>query len=355
MSTRKQKREKQTKTRKNTVASPEEAVVETAQPIYNKELHLFYMARPVYGGRVSFTAHLALKHNLPLYKIGNKTEETKEGDPKYREYGYGVKYQNLSENDIPKGKLLITAVDKTCYSHLKKFPNGTYIVIHDPTEVSSQATKPLVEELSRFKIITIRESVKKYLEEKLNLKSIFLRHPFFEYKFDKLSNPSDAVSISRIDFDKHTDIILKANKELKNPIQIYGAHNRLYVFHKLKDLGFKKYYKGQFEKSFEELSNILKNAKFVVDMSVIKHDGGGTQYTFLEAIYQQCCLVINEKWVEGFKTPFENGKNCFVVKESTDLSNLLNSNPAVEKINKEAKKILEPHIKINWLSAIANY
>jgi hypothetical protein len=35
------------------------------------KLNLFYMARPVYGGLVSFTAHLALKHLLPLFMFGN--------------------------------------------------------------------------------------------------------------------------------------------------------------------------------------------------------------------------------------------------------------------------------------------
>lgn len=334
MKTRKQKKETNGTRKQRHTAAP---------------LHLFYMARPVYGGWVSFTAHFALKHDLPVYKIGNRTET------KQREFGYGVKYQNRAEDDLPKGTLVITAVDKTCYESLKKFPTGTYIVIHDPTEVSSKATQPLVEELKRFKIITIRKSVQEYLKEKLGMSSKFLLHPFFEYPFEKSSNPKDAVSISRIDFDKHTDILLRANKELKNPIQIYGAHNRLYVFHKLQGLDFKKYYKGQFEKSFEELSNILKDAKFVVDMSIIKHDGGGTQYTFLEAIYQDCCLVINEKWVEGFKTPFEDGKNCFVVKESDDLVKLLNSNPSVSTINKHAKNLLEPHIRVNWLKEIQRY
>ncbi len=349
---------KMAKTRKVASEMPAEVsenIDKTPPPQYNNDLHLFYMARPIYGGWVSFTAHLALKHNLPLYKIGTKTEKSKDGKPTYRSYGYGVKYQNRSENDLPDGKILITAVDKTCYDSLKKFPNGTYIVIHDPTEVTNKSTQPLVDELKRFKIITIRESVQKYLKEKLNLSSLFLRHPFFEYKFEKESNPKDAVSISRIDFDKHTDIILRANKELNNPIQIYGAHNRLYVFHKLKNMNFQKYYKGAFEKSFEELSDILKNAKYVVDMSIIKNDGGGTQYTFLEAIYQKSALIINEKWVEGFNTPFQAGKNCFVVKDSNDLVSLLESNPSVEKINKEAYKIIEPHIKMNWLKEIQNY
>lgn len=319
------------------------------------KLNLFYLARPPYGGWVSFTAHLALKHDLPLYKIGNKTEESKDGDAKLREFGYGVQYQNLSAKDIPSGKNLITAIDKTCYCHLKDFPTGTYIVIHDPTEVSSKATEPLVQELKRFKILTIRKSVQEYLKKKLNLSSKFLLHPFYEYPFEKSAKPKDAVSISRIDFDKHTDILLKANKELTNPILIYGAHNRMYVHFKLEGLGFKKYYKGQFEKSFEELSKILEDAKYVTDMSVIKHDGGGSQYTFLEAIYQKCALIINAKWVEGVATPFKDKVNCFVVSDSDELVKLLESNPSVTNINKEAEKLLAPHIAVNWVKAIQSY
>ena len=133
---------------------------------------------------------------------------------------------------------------------------------------------------------------------------------------------------------------------------IYGAHNRLYVYHKLKELNFKKYYKGGFGKSFKELSDILKNAKYVADMSIIKHDGGGTQYTFLEAIYQDCALIINEKWVDKFKTPFKDKVNCFVVNDEKDLVSLLTSNPSVASINNAAKKLLQPHISVDWAKEI---
>ena len=90
-------------------------------------------------------------------------------------------------------------------------------------------------------------------------------------------------------------------------------------------------------------------------MSVIKHDGGGSQYTFLEAIYQKCALIINEKWVDGFATPFKDKENCFVVKDEHDLVTLLKANPSVEKINKNAYKMLEPHIKVDWVKAINQY
>jgi len=305
-------------------------------------IELVYMARPIYGGWVSFTAHLALKYSLPLYKIGSRTEE------KQRDYGYGVKYQNRAPNDLPRGRILITAIDKSYYEFLDKMPDGTMIVIHDPTEVSGKGKEPVLKALARFKVITIRESVKKFLKDEFNIKSKFIIHPFYEYPFTKSKSPKEAVSVSRVDFDKHTDIILKANKHLKNPIDIYGAINRQYVFFKLNDLGFKRFYKGPFEKSFEDLDEILSEAKYVVDMSVIKNDGGGSQYTFLEAMYQGCALIINAKWVENSKTEFVNGKNCFVVATEEELADLLNKDPSTSRVVKGEKELLRPHIEVNW-------
>lgn len=312
--------------------------------------NLFYLARPIYGGWVGFTAHLSLKHDLPLYKIGNSTEE------KGRPFGYGVNYKNVAPKDISKfGKnSIIVAIDKNFYKYLEYFPNGTWVVIHDPSEVTKKDSPLLLEHLRRFRIITIRESVKKYLKESHNLSSLFLIHPFYPYTFDRADSPHDAVSISRIDFDKHTDIILKANQLLpqSKQISLHGYANNQYVWLKLKDLEFRKYYKGSFQKTFEALNDILKNAKYCVDMSVIKHDGGGTQYTFLEAIYQGVALVINRKWVEGYTTPFQDGKNCFIVGTPEELAELLKRDPSTAGITRQARQILEPHIKVNWVGRL---
>ena len=62
---------------------------------------LVYMARPIYGGWVTFTSHLCLKYDCNLYKIGKRTEKNT------RDYGYGVKYQNLDINELIKKKKLI--------------------------------------------------------------------------------------------------------------------------------------------------------------------------------------------------------------------------------------------------------
>jgi len=298
--------------------------------------NLVYMAKPIYGGWVSMTAHLAKKKNYKLYKIGNNTEQ------KTRPYGYEVEYRNMSIGDLVKlPNLLITAIDNKYYHYLPYIKNAT-IVIHDPTELK----KEVLEAMRRFKVITIRETVRNLLKDKYNIKSVFLYHPFYEFPKHKLkiSKPT-AISISRVDFDKHTDIILKANKKLKLPIQIYGAINRLYVYHKLKKLNFKKYYKGRFDKSFEAINNLLDDVKFVVDMSAIKNDGGGSQYTFLEAIYMDCALILSNQWVKGVKTPFKHNVNCFIVSNEDELAELLNRNPNTDKIVKNAKKLLVKHLQ----------
>jgi hypothetical protein len=296
---------------------------------------------------------MALKYALDLHKVGNRTEIKADGSLWLRDFGYGAKYQNIAPKDIKevaaKKKILITAIDKNYYESLPSFPDGTYIVIHDPTEVTPQKLQTLGQHLKRFRILTIRQSVTDYLS-KLGFKSKFIIHPFYEYKFQKAQNPSKTVSISRIDYDKHTDILIDANKHLPaaKKIDIYGALNRMYAFHKLQDTDFKKYYKGGFEKSFEELSKKLADVKFVADMSVIKFDGGGTQYTFLEAIHQGCALIINEAWISGYKSVFKPGVNCFAVADGKELAELIIKNPPTAAIQKSADKILSPHLKVNW-------
>ena len=318
-----------------------------------KGYNLIYMAKPTYGGWVTFTAHLALKYNYKLFKIGKRTEYLKSGEPRLRDFGYGVKYQNISIDDAKKmPEILITAIDKHKYEYISHFPDNISIVIHDPTEVKGKSTQAVLDNLPRFNILTIRESVKKYISEKYNLDSTFKYHPFYEY-ISTMADKTNRVAISRIDFDKHTDIILKANKLLSNSnkITVYGAKNDLYVYHHLANklkLDINENYGGKFKKSFIELNDILNKAMFAVDLSAIKNDGGGSQYTFLEAIYQNAVLVLNKKWVENCKTPFINGVNCFIIENEMDLAKIMNGDINTNKISANAKKLLMPHVDVVW-------
>ena len=66
---------------------------------------------------------------------------------------------------------------------------------------------------------------------------------------------------------------------------------------------FKQYNHGKIKKSFSAISKILSKAKFMVDLSIIQHDGGGTQYTFLETIHNKVALIITEN---GLKMLIQN-------------------------------------------------
>ena len=319
-------------------------------------MNLVYMAKPIYGGWVTFTAHLSLKCSAELYKIGKRTE------PNKRDYGYGVKYQNLRIDElIQKENILITAVDKHYWKYLELFPKGTKIVIHDPTELKGKENK-LRELLENFDVITIRKSVQEFLKDTYNKESVFLPHPFYGYSKDTSSEKCDyyTTCISRIDFDKNINLILSANKKLSDEKKIYlfGAENRLYVHHKLQNMDFEKYWKGKYPKNLPmkyDGKDLLDNCAFVVDMSIIVGDGGGTQYTFLEAIYHDCALILHKEWVNKGDT-FKAGYNCYVVGETEDIgkeiSDIINRgiDSEYKKITKNAKKVLKPHLGDAWKS-----
>ena len=121
------------------------------------------MAKPVYGGWVTFTAHMNLKYDYHLYKISRSEKN-------HRNYGYDVKYKNLCIEDIIKlDNLLITAIDKHYYEYLKQY-EGTTIVIHDPTELKAK-DNPILEYKDKLRFITIRETVQQFLKHTYNIDS----------------------------------------------------------------------------------------------------------------------------------------------------------------------------------------
>ena len=131
--------------------------------------------------------------------------------------------------------------------------------------------------------------IQKCLQEKYDIHSKFIIQPFHPPEFTNRSEREGATSISRVDFDKHTETIIEANKlikDVKDKIQIYGRVDQIYSYHTLnkilpeKQKPFQKnypFYVKPLVKSFEFLKEILSHSKFVVDMSIIKGDGGGTQ------------------------------------------------------------------------------
>ena len=55
-------------------------------------------------------------------------------------------------------------------------------------------------------------------------------------------------------------------------------------------------------------------------------EGGRTQYSFLDAIYRNCAIILNRQWIENVDQEyrdFKEGENCYAVSNAEELKELL--------------------------------
>jgi glycosyltransferase involved in cell wall biosynthesis len=340
-----------------------------------EETRFIYLHRYLYGGATTFTAHLI--HRLGILNEHRSRDKTriaqipnentilrcgKISEKKLREFGYDLYYQNVSPSllakirypflTIFKEQYFFYALPKLNLSHSDRLKDIT-LVIHDHRDISERVAP----HIKNWTLVAIRRTVQDYMQNRYGLGCAFLYHPFFPYPVIRKPERRGAVSISRISFEKNTDTIIKANKILGklDAIKLYGCPSRVYVHSFLGGFqgDFSKYFCGIFGKSFSILSEILAEAKFVVDLSVLKNDGGGTQYTFLEAIHNDCALILHRKWIEGGDTKpefcdFKEGYNCFAIDNEKELAELIRRDPDTTKIVANSKALIQRHIDVDW-------
>src|ERR671918_761956 len=297
----------------------------------NQETQFLFLHRYLYGGGTTFTAHLL--HKLCFRRKNIVLRCVIRSENRLRDFGYGLSYRNISTDLLKDIRHPFITLIKDNYLH----------VIHK-----------LNERKNTDEIILV---VHDYLKNKYNLDSLFLHHPFYPYPIISKDSREGTISISRISFEKNIDVIIKANKYLneQQQIKLFGRPSRMYVHFSLGSLkkDFNKYYYGQFNKSFSTLSEMLAKVKFVIDLSSLKWDGGGTQYTFLEAIHNGCGLILHRKWLEGNDIPreycdFKENYNCFAVENETELAELIKKDPDPARIVKNARKLMKRHIEVDW-------
>jgi hypothetical protein len=324
-----------------------------------------------WGGAVTFTAHLlkSLGKNH-VYRISGSSDRRGEiGD-----FGYGIKYK-LGMPSLIEQTSDPFITDFFHYESMipKMKRNDITVVIHDPTEIPNHDKSCL----QYWNIICIRRALQNYLKEKYNVNSKFMYHPFWPYDTKYQSKGSEShnsnslseqkkhslsVSISRIDYGKNIELIMQTNKLLEAEssydksqlIRMHGPFNQQYVDNVLGgSQHFAKFYCGTFPKSFDAISKILNGTKFVVDLSTINNDGGGTQYTFLEAIHHRAALVINRKWIENLPPElcdFKEDYNCYAVSNAKELSELIKNSKNIDtsRIVRNSEELLHRHINANW-------
>ena len=314
----------------------------------------FFISDYMYGGCLTFTAHLLHTLNRKqVFRIAKRFERKK------KNFGYGIRYQNVPLEYLDSVQnIFITDMYQhfECLTKLKgrkgKGRGEVTIVIHDPGEIV-EFNEPY---LKYWNIITIRKSMQQFLLDRYGIDSKFIYHPFYQYPIhleddneEENKKMQAAVSISRIDFNKHIEIILEANKRTRNPVKIYGWTNSKYVSERLDTDTFNQYYQGKYAKSFDATSEILRKAKFMIDLSILPNDGGGTQYTFLDAIYHNCAIILNRQWIENVDSKyrdFKEGENCYAVSNEEELKELLDDaeNIDTSKIVQNARKLLDRHV-----------
>lgn len=216
------------------------------------------------------------------------------------------------------------------YSHFKHFRNDTLLLLQARASIVFHATaelhSDLVAEVERLgtRCIAIRESLAGHLQAE-GVNATFIRHPYIRNEAAKpFPRRMHAVSLSRVDYAKHTELVAEANSmlALDRKVAIYGDVNRMFAFHTL-DKAFpawRENYSGPFKLGMG--LRLAKAATFVVDLTYWKNDGGGTQYTFLEAWDAGAHLVVHKRWCE-LPGPVEDGRTAVAVEDAQTLVDAL--------------------------------
>jgi|TARA_R110002020_G_scaffold424824_1_gene634107 hypothetical protein len=332
-------------------------------------MNLLYLSRSRYGGWVTFTTHLyhglvgkapsvheemSMSDNHEVIRITNRTEKT------YRNMGNYVPYRNMCEEDVLKleGPTLITAMDKNHRElAMKLLKQGAYIVLHDPTELRNPEFKEFV---NAAQVIVVGKEMLKQMPE-----ATFIPHPYMSVGItDPLdisewqNRPTYAVSTSRLDFDKNSDWLFEINRRLPldRQIVIRGAENRMYTKNKIvpkypeykQDSNRPKDERAVYDLKFRAAFILCRQAKFMTDFSVIKGDGGRTQYTFLEAIDAGAICLLHKDWIRPKDAMVHKGgnQNCIAFKDFKAASYLLagETDPYMATfIRANASKLLQKH------------
>lgn len=279
------------------------------------KVNVLYLAKAKFGGWPTFTKHLkdALKRAGmdPVLRVhGARMAPV--------DFGHGLRALRMPHEAMKRTKepMLIAAADKKHAGIAQDLVlnHGAKIVVHDPAE----------KHLARIpgsSVIVIRRTMHAKVPG-----STFIPHPYTRFYGGEHQPGKDkkyeAISQSRVDFDKYTHHILEAN-DLGSRIKVFGSANPMYVYFKLRER-WPKFKAEEFPRQAHAGAKLCAEASAVVDMSAIKGDGGGSQYSFLEAWDAEAPLVINRKWLDNLP-PDEmrvNG-NCLAAADGMELFAIL--------------------------------
>jgi hypothetical protein len=292
------------------------------------DINLIYAAKARYGGWISYTVHLAraltqMGHVVRLYQTAGHTEG------KLRPFAEEWAYQNLCQDDLlhaaASRPTIVTAIAPKAQDDLnvRLVRAGANLVLHDPNE-HRDSLLAACRQTDRV-VISIRLVNNDALLAK-DVPSMYCRHPYVSPPVPRpRERTRPAVTLCRLDYDKHLELVCAANSRLpaERAIQMHGAENRLYTHHKLNPHFplWRSWYHGPFPRETGAAVRLAASAEWVVDMSLIRGDGGGSQYTFLEAWDAGTPLIVQQGWL--IQSSGWEELPCVPVMDAVELCNIV--------------------------------
>jgi len=211
---------------------------------------------------------------------------------------YGVPYRIYSLQDLKKldGHILLTAsspsIDENVWVELGKLKR-MWGVFHDPNEFKVYTHW---KHLSESRVVCIRENGLRLMHE-----AEFIPHPYIR---ENTNNSRDAkvknlaISVARTSPVKNSQMIMEANRSLPRVLRVklLGEPHRVWFKHFVE----KKYpeYVGitGYSRDPGTAVALCANAMLMVDLTVFINDGGGTQYSILEAMDAGALPIMHTHW-----------------------------------------------------------
>lgn len=287
-------------------------------------MNLLFISPNRVGGTVTYTAHLAhalysLGIEAPIYRLASRDEMAP------RPFGYGLTYRNVGFEtmaDLTEERTLIVHAHSDHVDVVEQLMDlGAWFTIHDPGDVK------VFEGLAdRERVVVIR---------KANLaacpNATYIPHPYVRtfntFQAGYQGRPHHATTLSRLASNKKTSWVLEANRLLppQKQIQLRGSESRMYTWGLSKK--YPEFHQDPARGWAAEMGaaeRIARDARFMVDLTDMPGDGGGSQYTYLHAVDAGAAVVLNSSWVtpEGVWRP---GWNCLAVDSPTALADALSA------------------------------
>ena len=244
------------------------------------------------GGVTTFSASLQRITGWSMVRLAARSSTPAKHLP-----GWSVPYHMRTLEELlldPRPAILAGGSwkwDASVWQQLAKRRGGLWWVFHDPTEFKSM---PHVAAVDPQLCIVLRKSNLAHQPQ-----AQLLPQPYvLRYTNSEATRTVHAVCTARVDSIKQSHLIVEANRMLPQVqrVQMSGTPNRMYVYGK--------------KAKYPELADIkprpagahsgaelCRTAYYSVDMSRITGDGGGLQYTTLEAIDAGAVPVVDQGWM----------------------------------------------------------